>query len=61
MLVYRTKNIIVLRGWCDEEVLCGTQADVSTLRHVKHRVGRDQQAEQGEVGQGQIERQVGTT
>lgn len=26
----RTKNIIALRGWGDGEVLCGTQADVST-------------------------------
>lgn len=56
----RTKNIIALRSWGDGEVLYGTQADVSTLRHVKHGVGGDQQAGQGEVGE-QIEKQVGTT
>lgn len=27
----RTKDIIALGSWGDGEVLCGTQADVSTL------------------------------
>lgn len=62
MPVDRTKDITVLRSWGDGEVLCGTQVDVSTSRHVKHGVGGGQQAGQGEAeGDGQIERQVGTT
>lgn len=31
VLVDRTQDIIALRSWGDGEVLCGTQADVSTL------------------------------